>query len=220
MTIGQAYTHILTPSEQKALQTSCDVLINTIFDDLAIVEESKKVSNIMIGTYLPIHTIPQYTPLFLRQFAVCIITVAWKLAQPNHMPLSSVAEKLAARAIIEQAKRILDTDEHAKRTQYAFETFTDCYFEDLDFESLFDYGYECECGPFPFLDAPLPEIPETSPLAFANWFRPFSHKPAYIAHPYVENAHANHSQEQNSPPRVFFLPEEAQPYQPDFYRYR
>jgi hypothetical protein len=204
MTIGQAYTHILTPSEQKALQISCDVLINTIFDDLAIIEESKKMTDMMMGTHLPVHTLPQYTPLFLRQFAVCLITVAWKLAQPNHMPLSSVAEMLAARAIIEQAKRILDTDENTKTTQDAFETFRDCYFEDLDFESLFDYGYECECGPFPFLDAPLAEIPETSPLAFANWFRPLSHEPTHIAHPYTENAHENTSQEQNPPPVCSF----------------
>ncbi len=32
MFMGQAYTDVLTPHEQQALQASCDILIDSIFD--------------------------------------------------------------------------------------------------------------------------------------------------------------------------------------------
>lgn len=33
MLMGQAYTDVLTPHEQQALQASCDILIDSIFED-------------------------------------------------------------------------------------------------------------------------------------------------------------------------------------------
>ena len=44
----------------------------------------------ILGGHLPSRYLHKYTPLFYKQFAVCIITVAWKLAQPKHIPLSSL----------------------------------------------------------------------------------------------------------------------------------
>ena len=43
------------------------------------------------------------------------MTVAWKLGQPKHIPLSSVAEELAAWAIINQAKAFTEEDKDGKQ---------------------------------------------------------------------------------------------------------
>jgi hypothetical protein len=58
-----------------------------------------------IGTFHPSNT-----PLFQKQFIVCVFTVAWKLAQPKPMALSSVAEELAAWSIITAAKQQVELE--------------------------------------------------------------------------------------------------------------
>jgi len=108
MLIGQAYSHILTPLERQALQDGCDLLIDNAFDDLTTLESPQDIVHAMLISHLPERYTYKYTPLFLRQFTVCLITVTWKLAQAVHMPLSSLAEELAAWAIIEEAKRLLE----------------------------------------------------------------------------------------------------------------
>src|SRR5207245_2627803 len=65
-----------------------------------------------------------------------MITVAWKLAQSEHLPLSSLAEELAALAIIQEAKG------HLEDRKNAFDTFIDRYFEDTDVAFLFDDRYD------------------------------------------------------------------------------
>jgi len=66
MLIGQAYTDVLTPQEQQALQSSCDMLIDSIFDDLQNVEKPEDVVHTMLGIYLPERYLYKYTPLFLK----------------------------------------------------------------------------------------------------------------------------------------------------------
>ncbi len=74
MFMGQAYTDVLTPHEQQALQASCDILIDSIFDDLQNVKRPEDVTHTMLGTYLPERYLYKYTPAFLRKFAICMIT--------------------------------------------------------------------------------------------------------------------------------------------------
>ena len=209
MSIGEAYSHVLTKHEQQALRIGCDVLIDSVFDDLKIAENPKDVADTVFSIHLPGRYLYKYTPLFLRQFAVCIITVAWKLAQPDHMPLSSIAEELAAWAIINQAKTIIKADLYIDETEEErategeedleeelddedleeeereeepddpFETFIAEYFEDLDFQFLFEDAYDG------IDEAPESQIMGISSLAFDDWFRPFSDEPSRIAHPYV-----------------------------------
>jgi Protein of unknown function (DUF2695) len=167
MSIGQAYTE------------ACDLLIDSVFDDLENVKDPQDVINTMVGIYLPDRYLHKYTPLFLKKFAVCIITVAWKLAQPKHMPLSSVAEELAARAIIKEAQGLVEERAKKKKAKNAFGAFIDEYFEDTDFEFLFEDAYdgidETEVG----------QMMGMASLAFDDWFTPFSDDPSRIAHPYV-----------------------------------
>src|SRR5579864_3486250 len=140
MSIGQAYSDILTPPALQALQGGCDTLIDSVFDDLETAKDPQDIADTWVATYLPERYLYKYTPLFLRQFAVCIVTVAWKLAQPEHMPLSSLAEELAANAIIESAKAYAEISE--LDVEDLLEDFRDEYFEDLDFEYLFDDAYD------------------------------------------------------------------------------
>ena len=178
MLMGQAYTKVLTPPEQQALQASCDILIDSIFDDLQNVEQPEDVAHTMLGIYLPQRYLYQYTPHFLRKFAVCIITVAWKLAQPRHKILSSLAEELAAWVIIQEAKRQLE-DETDVEIENPFDAFIDTYFEDTDFEYLYDNAYDG------IEETEVAQIIGLSPLAFHDWFQPFSDEPSRTPHPYT-----------------------------------
>jgi hypothetical protein len=83
----------------------------------------------MLGIYLPERYLSNYTPHFLRKFAICLITVAWKLAQPGHSVLASLAEELAAWVILQEAKRHLE-DETEEEGEDAFAAFIDAYFEE------------------------------------------------------------------------------------------
>jgi hypothetical protein len=179
MSVGQAYANVLTVRERRALQEACDLLIDSVFDDLKHVKDPQDVINAMVGIYLPERYLHKYTPLFLKKFGVCIITVAWKLAQPEHMPLSSLAEELAAWTIVRVAQGLVEEHARKKKTKNAFEAFIDEYFEDTDFEFLFDDAYdgidETEVG----------QMMGMSSLAFDDWFVPFSDDPSRVAHPYV-----------------------------------
>ncbi len=185
MTIGQAYTEWLTPVEQEALAAGCEIVIDHLFEDIADVlnGKRKKVAPMWLGEYLPRRYFPKYSPIFYKQFAVCVITVAWKLAQPEHLPLASVAEELAAWAILTEAKGFLALESAVEDDdipdEQAFENFRENYFEDEDFLFLFDDSFDG-------IDAsPVGQTLAMTSLSFEDWFRPFSVDPSRIAHPYV-----------------------------------
>lgn len=179
MSVGQAYPHALTSSEQQALQASCDILIDSIFSEIGNVTDTENIAETTLGTYLPSRYIQRYTPGFLQQFAVCVITVAWKLAQPQHIPLASLAEELAAHAIIEHAKVVMEIDEDIEFVEDAFETFEDLYFEDLDFEFLYDDAYDG------IDETEIAQDIGIFSLALKDWFKPFSDEPSRMPHPYA-----------------------------------
>ena len=173
MSIGQAYADILTPREKQSLAEACDWLIDHAFDERESIEKPQDVLDSVVGEYLPTRYVYRYTPLFFKKFAVCIITVAWKLAQSEHLPLSSLAEELAARAIIQEAKGRLEDRENA------FDKFIDRYFEDTDVAFLFDDRYDG------LDETEVAKMLGLSSLVFADWFLPFSDAPSRVVHPYV-----------------------------------
>lgn len=179
MSIGQAYSDVLTPRAREALEMGCNWIIDHCFENYNDLKNPEHFKDTVLGGHLPSRYLHRYTPLFYKQFAVCIITVAWKLAQQKHMPLSSVAEELAALAIINQAKALIEEEEDGQAIEEVLESFMDVYFEDLDFELLFNNKYdgidESEVG----------QSLGMSSLAFNDWFKPFSTKSSRIAHPYV-----------------------------------
>jgi hypothetical protein len=182
MSIGQAYKQVLTSREQKALVTGCALLIDQTFDDLALLllKGHAAMKDTSIIFHLPRRYLLRYDILFIKQFLTCIITVSWKLAQPEHHPLSSVAEELAAYAIINQSRVPIEDKLGTEVADQAFERFQEVYFEDRDFEMLFDDSTDG-----------LDQVPEVATalgfesLAFEDWFKPFSDEPSRIAHPYI-----------------------------------
>ncbi len=188
MTIGQAYSEVLTPREQQALLQACDWLIDHAFDEFASINEPKDVLETVLGSHLPERYTYRYTPLFYKKFAVCLMTVAWKLAQPEHHPLSSLAEELAAHAIIREAMARLEMEEEEEdaegkgdqeQTHEPLDAFLDAYFEDMDVEILFEDRYDG------LDETEIAKVLGMSSLAFGDWFLPFSEEPSRVAHPYV-----------------------------------
>lgn len=178
MSIGQAYSEALTPREQKTLQSACDILIDHALDDLKSVADAEDVSQTIFGVYLPQRYLPKYTYLFLKQFTVCIIMVAWKLALSKKVIFSSVAEELAAWAIIQQAELIMEA-EGAEDVKNAFGNFIDVLFEDTSVELLYDDMYDG------MDQTNVGEHLGMTSLYFDDWFKPLSDHPSRIAHPYV-----------------------------------
>lgn len=178
MLMGKAYKKVLTSHERQALQTSCDILIDSIFDDLQDVKKPEDVADTILGMYLPERYLYKYTPIFLKKFGVCLITVAWKLAQPKRLALSSLAEELAAWIIIQEAKRELE-DESDVKVKNPFDAFIDDFFEDTDFEFLYEDRYDG------IEETELAQVMGISSLAFKDWFVPFSDEPSRTPHPYV-----------------------------------
>ena len=172
MSIGQAYADILTPREQQALAEACDWLRDHAFDERERIEKPHHVLDSVVGEYFPTRYVYRYTPLFYKKLAVCIITVAWKLAQVEHMLLSSLAEELAAWAIIQGAKGSLEDRKNA------FDTCIDRYFEDADVAFLFENRDGLD-------GTEVAQLLGLSSLAIVDWFLPFSDAPSRVVHPYV-----------------------------------
>lgn len=181
MSIGQAYKNVLTRREHKALEVGCDLLIDMVFDDLATIlyEGQERVAHTALAVHLPSRFLSKYSPLFCKRFAVCILTVAWKLAQPKHHPLSSVAEELAAWAIVNQARAVIEMERGTEAAEQAFGDFINAYFEDTDFLVLFEESLDG------LDESPADQNVGMTSLAFANWFRPLSMDPSRTAHPYI-----------------------------------
>lgn len=92
MTVGQASSELLSARERKALAAGCDVLIDQVFDALQEIKEPQDVAHTTLGLCLPPRYLYKYTPFFCRRFLVCLLTVAWKLAQPKRMLLGLILE--------------------------------------------------------------------------------------------------------------------------------
>ena len=195
--VGRAYQRSLTRREGRTLSTAIIVLIDEIFEAITLreKEESERFALFALDWHLPSHYQAEYTPLFQKQFIVCIFTVAWKLVQPKPMALSSVAEELAAWAIITAAKQQVESDnELAAEDEFyledeeeaevlspeiAFENFLEVFLEDEDFLLLFDGENEG------IETSPVGQWMHMTSLAFKDWRKPFTDDPELLAHPYV-----------------------------------
>lgn len=97
------------------------------------------------------------------------------MAQPEQLLPASVGEELAAWAIINQARAVLDDEDALAR-------FQDVYFEDQDVLFLFTDGMDG------IETSPAGQMAGITSLALRDWFRPFSDDPAYATHPYSWNS--------------------------------
>jgi hypothetical protein len=116
---------------------------------------------------LPRKYLPRCGPEFVQRFAATLTTVAWKLAEPNHVyGLACTAEDVALKIILDLARERLADDEQ-------FEDLAEELFEDDTFLMLWD----------PALDGAEERLPGAANLAFADWFEPFGDREP--VHPFV-----------------------------------
>lgn len=176
---ARAYVEVLPTNHRRALQEAADELINTTIENLGTSYDSDwSANNWLIGTMLPPRYELKYTGDFARKFFVCLITVVWKLGQREIVRPSCVAEELAVHVLIEEAKAVMQE----RGEEADFGGFEDVYFEDLDFEFLYDDAYDG------IEISDLGEQMGVTNLAFAEWFARFGppESPDYLeVHPYA-----------------------------------
>lgn len=186
MRIDQSFLRdVLSPDEFYALSEGIDLLIDQSFDDvIGIGSPGWSVANSFMADHLPRRYLPAYTPLFAKQFLVCILTVAWKLAQPHPSMLSCVAEELALRAIIDRA--ILVSEERGAVAD--FSQLEEELYEDMDFEFLFDFSRDgverSEVGARLGMGS----------LDHRDWFKPFGAGSRGAVHPYLDDGPSDRSE--------------------------
>jgi hypothetical protein len=163
----------LADVEQEALRGACTVMIDQAFDDLAALESGEDFTGLTMLDWLPRKHLPRYNGSFARRFAVCLITVAWKLFDGADHRLACVAEEMALAALLSEAEAWLEDRGREADLRLAAEGA----FQDTDFELLFKATYDG-----------IEDADATAHLAFANlgfadWFEPFLNAPG--VHPYA-----------------------------------
>ena len=144
-----------------------------VFDDLA---SRQDVDPIMVSGKLPEAYKSGYASFgFLKDWVITLTVVGWKLAQPEPLPLTNVAEELALHVMIEDAlthfeDRLPENPEAEEQLRNLYETA----FEDNDFELLYD-GSRAEGQP---------DLGE----GLERWFLPFgSGVDRGVPHPFLSD---------------------------------
>jgi|GEM_PF-2567243 hypothetical protein len=134
-----AYRKTLNATAAKALNTASIIAVDQIFQDIDLLNEpGNTFENGFLGTFYPHARLPRYTSSVVRKLYLCIVLVGWQLAQHERIQHACVAEELAGHILIEEAKVQLEIEgNHAD-----YSSFEDEFFEDLDFEMLFDPAYD------------------------------------------------------------------------------
>jgi len=180
MAFGQAYADVLSDHESRLLLDAAEELLATTLMDLNPSNGSDwTADNWLIGAMLPPRYRLKYPVGFARKFFICLVTVVWTLAQRKLLRLSCVAEELAAHVLLQEAEGLAEMQDRP----VDYSSFRDTFFEDLDFEFLYDERYDGIEG------TELGETMGIAHLPFAEWFERFG-PPANStyteAHPYAQ----------------------------------
>lgn len=119
---------------------------------------------------------------FLKNWVLTLSIVGWKLAQPERLRLTNVAEELALHAMIENAiTYAVDREPPHPEAEEPLRDLYDDAFEDTDFLVLFDLEDSDDLG-----DLDPEQQMGLTDLRFKNWFRPFgSGVDRGVAHPFL-----------------------------------
>lgn len=194
MALPEIYAKVLAPDHMRALEDAITWSVDHALGDLAAIEQADSAdeaidwSDLAFLSGLPARYRHVYTPLFAKQFVVCLVVATHKMADPERIGegmLSCVAEEFAAHLVIEEAKGLLAADRQERGLDDEGIDFGGAYelmFEDTDFEWLYDPemdGVERD----PTLVSEL----GVAHLDFEKWFTPFSKRQV---HSYVDrNSH-------------------------------
>ena len=168
--IGNAWDDCLPESHREALHTALCLLVDDFLNDPDDDEPHFVAA-------LPSKYLHRYDGGFRRKFLVALLTVGYKLAQPEPpVPLlSCTAEELGLHVLIEEAKEGLKT----QGTEPKFSEFEDRAFQDdMDIEILYDMALDG------VEDSAVGDSMRYANLQFDQWFEPFLNATTPV-HPYA-----------------------------------
>lgn len=193
--VGQAFDQdILSTYAREALAFAIEGVVDSTFVDyeylVATFDQYTKEGvepfkidwraiavNTVLLTCLPAKHARHYTPIFLKRYAACIYTVAWKLAQKEYVPPACAAEQLALRALIQVAK---EPFEEKGKLPFDFGPFEEHAFGDVNYTYLLERAVDAVHG-----REDLPEYGVVS-LPVSEWFKSLdSRKPYGAVHPFA-----------------------------------
>ncbi len=176
-----------------ALVWATDVLVDQLFMDVhTLTEEGTNVAECE-GVLWHLEDLPRryalrYDEQFARRFLATVIAMTTRFTQGTFTQLSCVAEELALRLLLSEAKVCLETfgllDDGVSE---ALDCFADLVYEDTDHEWLYD---DSKDG---IEDSPVGEMLGMAPMGLADWFRPFNDD-RYV-HPYAADGPAEEAEE-------------------------
>ncbi|KQV04423.1 MULTISPECIES: hypothetical protein [unclassified Kitasatospora] len=165
-----------------ALFYSVDILLDELFEDIDTLRDSPNAAQCDGGLLqlegLPAQFAHLYTPLFARQLVVTAVDLTARLCRLGFVQLSSVAEELLLRLLLETTEATLDIhgllDDGA---QEALNSFRESVYEDLDHEWLYQSAMDG-------IDQdPAAALLGISSRGVDDWFTPFN--AGRPVHPYV-----------------------------------
>ena len=167
--LGDYWAKDLPESHREALDQSLGLVV----DDFLGREEHEKS---LLASYLPPRYTLRYNEFFYRKFFAVMMTVGYKLAQPDPpVPtLSCVAEELACHALISDASAALEE----QGVEPQFGSFEDDIFQDEDYEYLFSGSMDG------VEDSEVGAALGIGNLRFDEWFEPFLNAKTPV-HPYA-----------------------------------
>ncbi|MEB8338129.1 hypothetical protein [Streptomyces endophyticus] len=166
-----------------SLMWATDVLVDQLFMDVHTlteghtnVAECEDVLWHLEG--LPNRYALRYDAKFARRFLVTVIAMTTRFTQGTFTELSCVAEELALRLLLTEAKVCLETFGLLDTgVEQALDCFADLVYEDMDHAWLYDDATDG------IEDSPIGRAPRVAPLGLADWFTPFN-EGRYV-HPYA-----------------------------------
>ncbi|GAB3977782.1 hypothetical protein GCM10029978_068540 [Actinoallomurus acanthiterrae] len=127
-----------------ALLYSAGIMVENLFQDIEILCKDHSTvaegDGFVVMDGLPAKYAHQFRALHAKQFLVAAVTITGRLLEPQWHEPSCVAEALALRLLIDEAKVTLDTFDllDGRTVEEAYVGFQDHVFEDLDFEWFYD----------------------------------------------------------------------------------
>jgi len=205
MTIGASLKTVLPPDHRQAIYNAVVILIDQTCEDMATLcaagppirrrkhlrhgrrrrraarlprrlGSKVRFEDLQLASYLPPQYAARYTPVFVKQFLACLMTVSWKLRSPEYHDLACVGEELALAAILHLAEALLED----QGLEPNFTAYVDTAFEDTDFEYLFEPEWDG------IEDSELARPFGIAALRFADWMKPF--RGEQPVHPYCEDS--------------------------------
>ncbi|MEV8021298.1 hypothetical protein AB0O76_34175 [Streptomyces sp. NPDC086554] len=166
-----------------ALIWATDVMVDQLFMDVHTLTEGDTNAAECEDVLWHLEDLPsryalRYDEQFARRFLVTVIAMTTRFTHGTFTQLSCVAEELALRLLLDEAKVCLETfgllDDGVEQ---ALDCLADLVYEDMDHEWLYDDATDG------IDDSPVGEILRIAPMGLADWFRPFNE--GRCVHPYA-----------------------------------